>query len=163
MPAKAMVRRTGHTPGQLRELARKHRFRDCRRRMRAIALAMEDGLSRPRWPPARASAPGRSATGSSVTAPTAGPSPTSGSGPRTASGWGARWRARASWCGGWASGTCPRGPSTRGRTPPPGGVTQQRSRTHRRIFDIGLNDHSCIYGHLKEHMVYRNALTGVCN
>ncbi len=46
MPAKAMVRRTGHTPGQLRELARKHRFRDCRRRMRAIALAMEDGLSR---------------------------------------------------------------------------------------------------------------------
>ena len=46
MPAKAMVRRTDHTPGQLRELARKHRFRDCRRRMRAIALAMEDGLSR---------------------------------------------------------------------------------------------------------------------
>ncbi len=46
MPAKVMVRRTDHTPGQLRELARKHRFRDCRRRMRAIALVMEDGLSR---------------------------------------------------------------------------------------------------------------------
>ncbi len=46
MPAKVMVRRTDHTPGQLRELARKHRFRDCRRRMRAVALAMEDGLSR---------------------------------------------------------------------------------------------------------------------
>ncbi len=46
MPAKVMVRRTDHTPGQLRELARKHKFRDCRRRMRAIALVMEDGLSR---------------------------------------------------------------------------------------------------------------------
>ena len=46
MPAKVMVSRTDHTPGQLRELARKHRFRDRRRRMRAIALVMEDGLSR---------------------------------------------------------------------------------------------------------------------
>ncbi len=46
MPAKVMVRRTDHTPGQLREPARKHRFRDRRRRMRAIALVMEDGLSR---------------------------------------------------------------------------------------------------------------------
>ncbi len=46
MPAKVMVRRTDHIPGQLRELARKHRFRDRRRRMRAIALVMEDGLSR---------------------------------------------------------------------------------------------------------------------
>ncbi len=46
MPAKVMVRRTDHTPGQLREPARKHRFRDCRRRMRAIAPVMEDGLSR---------------------------------------------------------------------------------------------------------------------
>ncbi len=46
MPAKVMVRRTDHTPGQLRELARKHRFRGCRHRLRAIALVMEDGLSR---------------------------------------------------------------------------------------------------------------------
>ena len=46
MPAKVMVSRTDHTPEQLRELARKHRFRDRRRRMRAIALVMEDGLSR---------------------------------------------------------------------------------------------------------------------
>ncbi len=46
MPAKVMVRRIDHTPGQLRELARKHRFRDRRRRMRAVAPGMEDGLSR---------------------------------------------------------------------------------------------------------------------
>ena len=46
MPAKVMVSRTDHTPGHLRELARKHRFRDCRHRLRAIALVMEDGLSR---------------------------------------------------------------------------------------------------------------------
>ncbi len=46
MPAKVMVSRTDHTPGHLRELARKHRFRDRRRRLRAIALVMEDGLSR---------------------------------------------------------------------------------------------------------------------
>ncbi len=46
MPAKVMVQRTDHTPGQLRELARKHRFRDRRHRMRAVAPVMEDGLSR---------------------------------------------------------------------------------------------------------------------
>ncbi len=46
MPAKVMVPRTDHTPGHLRELARKHRFRGCRRRLRAIAPVMEDGLSR---------------------------------------------------------------------------------------------------------------------
>ncbi len=46
MPAKVMVRRTDHTPEHLRELARKHRFRDRRHRLRAIALVMEDGLSR---------------------------------------------------------------------------------------------------------------------
>ena len=163
MPAKVMVRRTDHTPGQLREPARKHRFRDCRRRMRAIAPVMEDGLSRtgvasgvgvrtlrdrvvrynadglnglrdaarPGAPPK----PGSGQAGEVVSwldggggggrtptrvGPPAGPSPTSGRGSRTASGWGARWRARAGRCGGWASGTCPRGPSTRRRTPPPG-------------------------------------------
>ena len=46
MPAKVMVPRTDHTPGHLRELASKRRFRDRRHRLRAIALVMEDGLSR---------------------------------------------------------------------------------------------------------------------
>ncbi len=46
MPAKVMMSRTDHTPEQLRELARKHRFRDCRRRMRAIALVTGGRLSR---------------------------------------------------------------------------------------------------------------------
>ncbi len=46
MPAKVMVPRTDHTPGHLRELASKRRFRGCRHRLRAIAPVMEDGLSR---------------------------------------------------------------------------------------------------------------------
>ena len=40
MPAKIMVSRTDHTPQELRELASKHKFRDCRHRLRAIALAI---------------------------------------------------------------------------------------------------------------------------
>ena len=46
MPAKIMVSRTDHTPQELRELASKHKFRDCRHRLRAIALAIEGGLTR---------------------------------------------------------------------------------------------------------------------
>ena len=46
MPAKTLVSRTGHTPTGLRELASKNRFRDCCRRLRAIALAIEGELSR---------------------------------------------------------------------------------------------------------------------
>ncbi len=46
MPAKVMVSHTDHTPGHLRELASKRRFRDCRHRLRAIALVIEDRLSR---------------------------------------------------------------------------------------------------------------------
>ncbi len=46
MPAKVTVSRTDHTPGHLRELASKRRFRDRRHRLRAIAPVMEDGLSR---------------------------------------------------------------------------------------------------------------------
>ncbi len=46
MPAQVMVSRTDHTPGQLRELARKHRFRGRRRRLRAIALVTGGRLSR---------------------------------------------------------------------------------------------------------------------
>ncbi len=46
MPAKVMVSRTDHTPGHLRELARKHRFRDRRRRLRAITLVTGGRLSR---------------------------------------------------------------------------------------------------------------------
>ena len=46
MPAKVMVSRTDHTPEDLRELASKHKFRDCRHRLRAIALVIEDELSR---------------------------------------------------------------------------------------------------------------------
>ena len=46
MPAKVMVSRTGHTPKELRELASKHKFRDCRHRLRAIVLVIEGELSR---------------------------------------------------------------------------------------------------------------------
>ena len=46
MPAKVMVSRTDHTPKELRELASKHKFRDCRHRLRAIALVIERELSR---------------------------------------------------------------------------------------------------------------------
>ena len=160
MPAKVMVPRTDHTPGQSTRTG----LGNTGSATAATGCAPSPWSWRtvcpgPGWPPA--SVPGRSATGSSVTAPTAwtacgtppgrgrrrswkagrpgrsgrgwmggrtptragrhaGPSPTSGRGSRTASGWGARWRARAGRCGGRASGTCPRGPSTRGRTPPPG-------------------------------------------
>ena len=46
MPAKVMVSRTDHTPEDLRELASKNKFRDCRHRLRAIALVIEGELSR---------------------------------------------------------------------------------------------------------------------
>jgi len=46
MPAKVMVPRTGHTPGRLRGLASRHRFRARRHRPPAIARVMEDTLSR---------------------------------------------------------------------------------------------------------------------
>ncbi len=46
MPARILVPRTDHTPADLREPASKNRFRDCRHRLRAIALAIEGELSR---------------------------------------------------------------------------------------------------------------------
>ncbi|MDE0524650.1 MAG: IS630 family transposase, partial [Boseongicola sp.] len=46
MPAKILVSRTDHTLADLRELASKNKFRDCRRRLRAIALVIEGELSR---------------------------------------------------------------------------------------------------------------------
>ncbi len=161
MPAKVMVSRTDHTPGHLRELARKHRFRDRRRRLRAIALVTGGRLSRTgvasavgvgvrtlrdrvvRYnaggldglrDAARPGAPPKLESGQAGEVASwldGGPDPDAGRPSRRAVadvrkriagsfGWGARWRARAGRCGGWASGTCPRGPSTRGRTPPPG-------------------------------------------
>ena len=46
MPAEIMISRTDHTPDGLRELAFKDRFRDCRHRLRAIALVIEDETPR---------------------------------------------------------------------------------------------------------------------
>ena len=46
MPAKTMVSHTDHTPKELRQLALKHKFRDCRHRLRAIALVIENEMSR---------------------------------------------------------------------------------------------------------------------
>ena len=41
-----MVSRTDHTPDDLRERASKNTCRDCRHRLRAIALVIEDNLFR---------------------------------------------------------------------------------------------------------------------
>ena len=46
MSAKIPVTRTDHTPEDLRALAAQHKYRDCRVRLRAIALIIEDELSR---------------------------------------------------------------------------------------------------------------------
>ena len=46
MSAKIAVTRTDHTPEDLRALAAQHKYRDCRVRLRAIALIIEDELSR---------------------------------------------------------------------------------------------------------------------
>ena len=46
IPAKIMVSHTDHTPNELRQLASRHKFRDCRRRLRAIALEIEGERSR---------------------------------------------------------------------------------------------------------------------
>ncbi len=46
MSAKIAVTRTDHTPESLRKLALSHKYRDCRNRLRALALMMEDTLSR---------------------------------------------------------------------------------------------------------------------
>jgi len=46
MPAEIAVTRTDHTPEELRELASRHRYRDCRARLRGIALMIGDGLPR---------------------------------------------------------------------------------------------------------------------
>ena len=46
MSAKIMVSRTDHTPDDLRERASKNMCRDCRHRLRAIALVIDDNLSR---------------------------------------------------------------------------------------------------------------------
>ena len=46
MGAKIMISRIDHTPEALRQMARKHKFRDSRHRMRAIALVIEDRLTR---------------------------------------------------------------------------------------------------------------------
>ena len=42
MPAEIMISRTDHTPDGLRELAFRDRFRDCRHRLRVIALVIGD-------------------------------------------------------------------------------------------------------------------------
>ena len=46
MSAKIAVTRTGHTAENLRALASRHKYRDCRARLRAIALMIEDDLPR---------------------------------------------------------------------------------------------------------------------
>ena len=46
MSAKIAVTRTDHTPWSLRKLALSYKYRDCRSRLRAVALMMEDTLSR---------------------------------------------------------------------------------------------------------------------
>ncbi len=46
MSARIAVTRTDHTPENLRALASQHKYRDCRVRLRAIALIIEDELSR---------------------------------------------------------------------------------------------------------------------
>ena len=46
MSAKIAVTRTDHTPESLRKLASLHKFRDCRNRLRAMALMIEDTLPR---------------------------------------------------------------------------------------------------------------------
>lgn len=46
MDTKIMISRIDHTPEALRQPARKHEFRHCRHRMRAIARVIEDELSR---------------------------------------------------------------------------------------------------------------------
>lgn len=46
MSAKIAVTRIDHTPETLRKLASSHKFRDCRCRLRAVALMMEDTVSR---------------------------------------------------------------------------------------------------------------------
>ncbi len=46
MPERIMILRTDRAPEGLRELASKNRFRDCRHRLRAIALAVEGEMSR---------------------------------------------------------------------------------------------------------------------
>ncbi len=44
MSAKTAVTRTDHTPESVRKLALSYKYRDCRSRLRALALMIEDTL-----------------------------------------------------------------------------------------------------------------------